>query len=71
MCSSDLDNLLSKTGAESESYTAYEVPNEVIPHFKLYGRDGQLLKSFSPDVAAGKGIDPADIDQAVEAALAN
>lgn len=64
------DNLLSKFGGESESYAAYEVPNEVIPHFKLYDRTGKLRKTFSPDVDAGKGIDPQEIDKAVAELLA-
>ncbi len=62
------DNLLSKVG--DDSYVAYEIPNDSIPHFKLYDREGKLRKTFSGDPVANKGVDLAAVDQAVEELLA-
>lgn len=62
------DNLLSKLA--DDSYAAYEIPNESIPHFKLYDREGKLRQTFSGDPVANKGVDLAAVDKAVAELLA-
>ncbi|HEX6985792.1 MAG TPA: TlpA disulfide reductase family protein [Planctomycetaceae bacterium] len=58
--------LISAQGGEQEAFTAFEITDGALPHYKIYGRDGKL-------VAALGGIDetpdPEKVDAAVEQAL--
>lgn len=64
------DNLRSKTGASDESFESFEIPNGALPCLRLFGRDGQLLKTFAIDDNADKQFTDEDIAEAVKAALA-
>jgi thiol-disulfide isomerase/thioredoxin len=60
-------NLLDDAGAEEEAFERYHIAGG-IPHYKLYDRDGKLVKTFTgedPD----KPIDPREIEAAIKAAL--
>jgi len=39
-------NLHSSLGGEEESMKAFSISDGALPHFKIYGRDGKLLKTF-------------------------
>lgn len=65
----EFENLMCSLGGSTESFNAYENETEALPYFRLYDREGKLAKVFKVDVDAGKGIDPADIDKALEELL--
>ena len=57
-------NLLSKYGADAESFNAFRLDAGGIPCYKLYDRQGRLVRIFSnndPD----HPLDPAEIEQAI------
>jgi thiol-disulfide isomerase/thioredoxin len=58
------ENLLSSYGVGPESVTAFGIDHGAIPHARLYGRDGQLLKTFS------SGISPLALPEMEAAVLA-
>jgi len=65
----EFENLISAYGGGDRSYDAFEITTGALPHYKLYDRDGNLLETF----VAGdpeRVYQPADIDAAVEKALA-
>lgn len=65
----DFDNLISKLDIADDGADVFGIEEGALPHFKLYGRDGKLLKTF----ASGddeKTFTHEDIEQAVKAALA-
>lgn len=64
------DNVQCNLGDNDKSFAAYEIKSEALPHYKLYDRTGKLRKTFDVDAAAGKGIDRAELDAAVEALVA-
>ena len=64
------DNLRSKTGASDESFESFEIPNGALPCLRLFGRDGQVLKTFAIDPDAEKQFTDDDVAEAVNAALA-
>jgi thiol-disulfide isomerase/thioredoxin len=65
----DLINLRSAYGSDELSFEKFELGTTGIPYYKLYARDGSLVKSFSiPD--DGDAIDFDEIAAAVEAELA-
>ena len=60
-------NLLDDAGAEEEAFERYDIADG-IPHYKLYGRDGKLVRTFGnedPD----NPLDPKDIEAAIKAAV--
>jgi thiol-disulfide isomerase/thioredoxin len=61
-----MQNLLSSYGVGSEAFTAFDIADGALPHVKLYGRDGRLLRTF---VSGGDAIAPRKIEAAVEEAL--
>jgi len=58
------DNFISQYGVGTESLEAFGIGG--LPHLKLFGRDGKLVKDFS---SGGKSIDLQDVDRAVEELL--
>lgn len=64
------DNVMCSLGGGDESFTAYEIGDAGLPYFRLYGRDGQLVRVFKNDIDAGKGIDEAEVHAAIEELVA-
>ena len=60
------DNLLSTLG--EESYDAYKIDGGALPHYKLYGRDGKLLRAFASGDAE-RVLDHKEIEAAIRQAL--
>jgi len=54
------DNLLSKYEIGGESFTAFDVGSNGVPHYKIYDTKGNLVKSLSK---------PDDIDKTIESLL--
>ena len=63
-------NLRSKAGASDEAFTEFDIPNGSLPCLRLFGRDGQVLKTFAIDPDADKQFTDDDVANAVKAALA-
>jgi len=61
------ENLMCKLGGGDESFNAYDIGDAGLPYFRLYDRDGELVKVFKNDIDAGKGVDEAEVHQAIEA----
>lgn len=59
-------NFLSRDGAGPRSFETFGIDDGALPHFRLYDRQGSLLRKF----LGGAGIDPRQIDRAVEGAMA-
>ncbi len=64
------ENLQCNLADTDKSFAAYEIGDSGLPHYKLYDRTGQLRKTFAADVATMKGVDPAELDAAVAALVA-
>ncbi len=67
---SSFTNLRSKEGGSEEAMSAYGVEGGALPHYRLYGRDGKLLRTFvsgDPDHL----WDYTDVEKAIQEALAN
>ncbi|MBW3542261.1 MAG: redoxin domain-containing protein [Planctomycetes bacterium] len=60
-------NLLSELGGEEEAMKAFEIDGGALPHFRIYGRDGKLLKKFGGD--PDKPVDHKDIEAEIRKAL--
>lgn len=65
----DFDNLISRHDIGDDGADVFKIDEGALPHFKLYGRDGRLLKTFASGDDA-KTFTHEDIEQAVKAALA-
>lgn len=65
--SGNVQPLISADGDSEDAYAAFEITNGALPHYKLIGRDGQLIKAFGGDVDAP--LDPAEIDAAIAEAV--
>jgi len=61
-----MENFLGRYGVGPDAFAAFGIADGALPHLKLYGRDGRLLKSFA---GGGRPIDPKEVQRAVEAAL--
>lgn len=64
----DFDNLISKSDIGDDGADVFGIAEGALPHFKLYGRDGKLLKTF----ASGddeQTFTHEDIEAAVKSAL--
>lgn len=65
----DFINLRSIYGAEESSFEKFELGTAGLPHYKLYARDGTVVKTFAiPE--DGTPLDLNEIDEAVKAELA-
>ena len=60
-------NLLSSLGGEEEGMEAFDIEGGAVPHFKIYGRDGKILRQFGVD--PDNPWDHADVDKAIREAL--
>jgi thiol-disulfide isomerase/thioredoxin len=63
-------HLVVEDGSSSQAMDEFEITGGALPHYKLYGRDGKLIRTFALDPAAEKQFTPEDIAAAVSAALA-
>lgn len=59
--------LQSATGGDDAAYAGFEITGGALPHYKVYGRDGQIVETFGGDVDAT--VDPEQIDAAVAKAI--
>ena len=66
----DLENFVCKLGGGDETFDAYNIGDSGLPHYKLYDRDGSLVKEFRNDVEAGIAVSATDVDEHVEKLLA-
>ena len=63
-------NLISRAGGGEEAMMAFDIDGGALPHYRVYGRDGKLLKKFAsgdPDHV----WEHADVKAAVVQALGN
>lgn len=60
-------NFLSRYGTGSRGFEAFAIEDGSVPCYRLYDRQGKLLRTFS---SGGRQIDMGELDRAVEAALA-
>jgi thiol-disulfide isomerase/thioredoxin len=58
------DNLISKYGAAPRSFDVFDIDGGAVPHYKLYDRNGKLVKKFVVDPTADP-VKPEDIDLAI------
>ena len=65
--SGNVQPLISADGDSEEAYAAFQITNGALPHYKLIGRDGQLIKAFGGDV--DNPLDPAEINAAIAEAV--
>jgi thiol-disulfide isomerase/thioredoxin len=63
-------HMIVKDGGSSQAMDDFEIVGGALPHYKLYGRDGKLMRTFALDPTAEKQFTPEDIAAAVSAALA-
>ena len=63
------ENFISKLDISEDGADAFQIEGGALPHFKLYGRDGRLLKTFSSSEEDDSSFTHADIENAVKAAL--
>jgi thiol-disulfide isomerase/thioredoxin len=62
------ENYVSRAELATPEAAGLEIDDDILPHYKLYGRDGKLIKAFSggdPD----EPLTPDSIEAAVKAAL--
>lgn len=62
------ENYISKLDLEKEGATDFQIEDGALPHYKLYGRDGKLIKALTnadPDMP----MTHSDLEQIVEDAL--
>lgn len=60
-------NLQSSLGGEEEAMKAFSITGGAIPHYKIYGKTGQLIQSFGGD--PDSSVEPEDIEAEVKKAL--
>lgn len=61
------ENLVSSLDISADGADAFAIPDGALPHFKIYGRDGKLFKTF--ESGADKEFTHEEIEAAVKAAL--
>lgn len=59
---------LSSDGGADEAYEGFEITGGALPHYKVYGRDGNLIKAFGGSVE--EPLDPKEIDTTIVDAIA-
>jgi len=62
----DFENLISTHGIDT--IDVLEIAGGALPHYRIYDRQGKLIKSFGPD--PDKGLSPEEIEVVVKEALA-
>jgi len=60
-------NFISRYGTGSQGFEAFEIADGSVPCYRLYDRQGNLVRTFS---SGGEPIDPQELDAAVESLLA-
>ncbi len=65
-----IQNYICTLGGGDESFDAYNIGESGLPHYKLYDRDGKLVKEFRNDVVAKIAVSATDVDEHVEKLLA-
>jgi len=60
-------NFISRYGTSSDGFEAFAIEDGSVPFYRLYNRQGELVRTFS---SGGEQIDSAELDKAVESALA-
>ncbi len=61
------ENLLSSLDISADGAEAFEIPDGALPHFKIYGKDGKLFKTF--ESGEDKEFHHEDIESAVKMAI--
>lgn len=64
----DFTNVLSKLGGEEEAMTAFDVDGGALPHYRLFGRDGKLIRKFvsgDPDALWDSTDVVAEVEKAI------
>ena len=61
------ENLLSSVDISAEGAELFEIPDGALPHFKIYGKDGKLFKTFQS--GEDKEFTHEQIEAAVKAAI--
>lgn len=63
-------NMRVKTGSAEESFEAWNIPSGTLPHVKIYGRDGKVVKVFDAgDTTSGPSFTHEDLEAAVKEQL--
>jgi thiol-disulfide isomerase/thioredoxin len=64
-------SLRSKFGSDAESFETWAIPSGTLPHVKIYGRDGKLLRTFDAgDDPDAPSFDHEDVEAAIKEILA-
>jgi thiol-disulfide isomerase/thioredoxin len=61
------ENLVSSLDISEDGAEAFAIPEGALPHFKIYGKDGKLFKTF--ESGEDKEFTHEDVEAAVKAAL--
>jgi thiol-disulfide isomerase/thioredoxin len=61
------EHLISSLNISKGGAQAFEIPDELLPHCKIYGKDGKILKAL--ESVNGDEIKHEDIEAAVKAAI--
>lgn len=64
-------HMIVENGGSSQAMDDFEILGGALPHYKLYGRDGKLMRTFALDPSAEDQFSPEDVAAAVSAALAD
>lgn len=60
------ENLACTFGGGDESFSSYNIESGSLPYFRVYNRQGELVKAFENDVNAGIAIDEAQVHKLIE-----
>ena len=60
-------NYICRHGASEKAFDIFAIDDGTLPHLKLYDRQGRLHRTFASGVG---GIEPEQIDQAIDELLA-
>lgn len=61
------ENLISSLDIGGDGADAFEIPEGALPHFKIYGKDGKLVKAF--ESGGNKKFTHEDVEAAVKKAI--
>ena len=63
----NFENLVSSLDISEDGADVFEIPEGALPHFKIYGKDGKIFKTF--ESGDDKDFKHEDIEAAVKAAI--
>ncbi len=67
----NFQHLRSKWGSGEESFEKWNIPSGTLPHVKIYGRDGKLVKVFDAgDDPTAPSFTHVEVEKAIKAILA-